>query len=62
MLQISLWKRALIVLLALSAIVFAVPNLFYDRVERHNDALVLIATGQEALSMSPRTGTEMIRM
>ena len=47
MLQISLWKRALIVLLALSAIVFAVPNLFYDRVERHNDALVLIATGQD---------------
>ena len=45
MLQISLWKRALIVLLCLAAVSFAVPNIFYDRVERHNDAVALIETG-----------------
>ncbi|WP_323036071.1 protein translocase subunit SecD [Pararhodobacter sp.] len=45
MLQISLWKRALIILLCLAAISYAVPNLFYDRVERHNDAVALMETG-----------------
>lgn len=45
MLQISLWKRALILLVCLGAVVFAMPNLFYDRVERHNDALVQIEAG-----------------
>ncbi len=45
MLQVSLWKRLLIVLICLSAAVFATPNLFYDRVERHNDALVRIEAG-----------------
>ncbi|WP_370204619.1 protein translocase subunit SecD [Pararhodobacter marinus] len=46
MLQLSLWKRALIVLICLGAVVFAAPNLFYDRVERHNDALASIEAGQ----------------
>jgi len=45
MLQISLWKRALIIVLCLTALVYAVPNLFYDRVERHNDAVALMETG-----------------
>ncbi|MCB1407021.1 MAG: protein translocase subunit SecD, partial [Rhodobacteraceae bacterium] len=45
MLQISLWKRALIVLLSVAAILYAVPNLFYDRVERHNDAVALMNSG-----------------
>jgi len=47
MLQISLWKRTLIVLLCLAAVAFAVPNLFYDRVERHNDAIAAIEAGQD---------------
>ncbi len=47
MLQISLWKRTLIILLCLSAVAFSVPNLAYDRVERHNDAVALMETGQD---------------
>lgn len=47
MLQISLWKRTLILLVCLCAVVFAAPNLFYDRVERHNDAAVQIENGVE---------------
>lgn len=47
MLQISLWKRALIVLLSLAALVYATPNLFYERVERHNDAVLAMAAGQD---------------
>lgn len=47
MLQISMWKRVLIILICLSAVVFSTPNLFYDRVERHNDAIaVMEATGE----------------
>ena len=45
MLQMSLWKRALIILVCLAAVAFAAPNLFYDRVERHNDATAQIAAG-----------------
>ncbi len=47
MLQFSLWKRALILLISLGAIVFAAPNLFYDRVEHHNDAVARIEAGQD---------------
>ena len=46
MLQISLWKRALIVLLSLAALVYATPNLFYERVERHNDAVLAMAAAR----------------
>jgi preprotein translocase subunit SecD len=35
----SLWKRLFIWGLCLAALVFAAPNLFYGRVERHNDAV-----------------------
>ncbi|WP_127105566.1 protein translocase subunit SecD [Pararhodobacter zhoushanensis] len=45
MLQVSLWKRALIILICLGAAVFAAPNLFYDQVERHNDAVATIEAG-----------------
>src|SRR6056297_2685922 len=46
MLQIPLWNRILIVLVVLSGLSFAMPNLFYERVERHNDAAAEIeATG-----------------
>ncbi|SDX50706.1 protein translocase subunit SecD [Roseicitreum antarcticum] len=45
MLQIPMWKRFLIWGLCVLGVAFATPNLFYDRVERHNDAVGLIETG-----------------
>ncbi len=45
MLQFSLWKKGLIWLLCLIAIVFTTPNLFYTRVEKHNDAAALVEKG-----------------
>jgi preprotein translocase subunit SecD len=46
MIQTPLWKRLLIWGLCAIGIAFAVPNLFYDRVERHNDAAALLERGQ----------------
>ncbi len=43
MLQIAIWKRVLIVAIAAVFVWLAVPNLFYSRVEGHNDALKAIA-------------------
>jgi preprotein translocase subunit SecD len=46
MLQIPLWNRLMIVVVVLAGLSLAMPNLFYDRVERHNDAVAAIeATG-----------------
>ena len=42
MLQIALWKRVLIWAVLAAGLLFAMPNLFYDRVERHNDAAAAI--------------------
>lgn len=42
MLQIPLWNRLMIILVVLAGLAFAMPNLFYDRVERHNDAVAVI--------------------
>lgn len=42
MLQFPLWKRALILGLVALGILSALPNLFYGRVEGHNDAVVAI--------------------
>ena len=39
----ALWKRILILLICGWGIVGAIPNLFYGRVERHNDAVAAIA-------------------
>lgn len=39
---IPVWKRLVILGLCLLGILFAAPNLFYDRVERHNDAVAAI--------------------
>ncbi len=48
MLQIPLWKRVMIWSVCALGLIFALPNLFYSRVEGHNDALVEIeATGVE---------------
>ena len=38
----ALWKRILILLVCAWGIVGAIPNLFYGRVERHNDAVAAI--------------------
>ncbi len=48
MLQIPLWKRILIVGLCLLGLALAMPNLFYSRVEGHNDAVAALE----------RTGTQ----
>lgn len=48
MLHIPLWKRVVILGLCALGLLLAAPNLFYDRVERHNDALAAVArTGVE---------------
>ncbi len=48
MLQFAFWKRALIVSLCLVGLVAALPNIFYSRVERHNDATTIVESGQAA--------------
>jgi preprotein translocase subunit SecD len=45
MLQISLWKRILIWGACAIGLAFAMPNLFYSRVERHNDAVKTLEAG-----------------
>ncbi|ETX14706.1 preprotein translocase subunit SecD [Roseivivax halodurans JCM 10272] len=42
MLQIDLWKRILIWAVVAAGLIFAAPNIFYDRVEGHNDAVTAI--------------------
>ncbi|ARJ69980.1 protein translocase subunit SecD [Paracoccus contaminans] len=39
MLQIPLWKRILILAIVVVGLIYAMPNLFYARVEAHNDAV-----------------------
>lgn len=49
MLQIPLWKRIVILGLCALGLIGAAPNLFYDRVERHNDAVAAVErTGVES--------------
>jgi preprotein translocase subunit SecD len=43
MLQIAFWKRLVIWSVCAAGLLLSLPNLFYDRVERHNDARVSIA-------------------
>ncbi|CUH37609.1 preprotein translocase subunit SecD [Jannaschia seosinensis] len=45
MLQIPLWKRLTIILVCLAGLLLAVPNLFYSRVELHNDAATALERG-----------------
>ncbi len=45
MLQIPLWNRILIMLVVAAGVLLALPNAFYDRVERHNDAMALVEQG-----------------
>jgi len=46
MLDFPLWKKTLIWGLCLLGVVLTTPNLFYDRVERYNDANALLAAGE----------------
>ena len=54
----ALWKRILILVICAWGIVAAVPNLFYARVESHNDAIAAIekaggtATPEEAAAVA----------
>ncbi|WP_299816791.1 protein translocase subunit SecD [uncultured Jannaschia sp.] len=45
MLQIALWKRLTILALCLAGLALALPNAFYSRVERHNDAVLAVERG-----------------
>jgi preprotein translocase subunit SecD len=56
MLQIPLWKRLLIVLTCLAGVAFSVPNLAYDRVERHNDAVAAIEAGDASAEAAAARG------
>ena len=49
MLQIDIWKRFLIWAVVVVGVVCAAPNLFYGRVEGHNDAVAAI----EVLGSTP---------
>ena len=46
MLQIDLWKRIVIWAVVALGLLMALPNVFYDRVETHNDALRAMEQGQ----------------
>mgnify|MGYP000123481414 CR=1 FL=1 len=54
MLYIPVWKRVMIWSLVALGLIFAAPNLFYDRVERHNDAVRAI----ESAGISPELEAE----
>jgi len=47
MLQIDLWKRAVIWALVALGLLLALPNAFYSRVETHNDATKAIEAGAQ---------------
>jgi preprotein translocase subunit SecD len=48
MLHIPIWKRVLILCVCAAGIAFSTPNLFYGKVEAHNDAVAAIEAGQVA--------------
>jgi len=49
MLQYPLWRRIVVMVLVALGLIFAAPNLFYPRVEAHNDAVAEI----EVLGSTP---------
>ena len=52
MLQIDLWKRLCIWGLVALGLMLALPNGFYDRVERHNDAVAAVEAGQDPATVA----------
>ena len=45
MLQMSSWQRVMILLTVLVGLALALPNGFYTKVEKHNDATTALAAG-----------------
>lgn len=56
MLYIPTWKRVMIWSLVALGLIFAAPNLFYDRVERHNDALRTIEAQGSSAELEAEAG------
>ena len=56
MLQISRFKQVLIVLACMAGVLCTLPNFFYDRVERHNDAVAVIETGRTDAALEADAG------
>ena len=56
MLQIDTWKRVLIWALVVAGLVLAAPNLFYSRVETHNDAVKAIETSGSTAELEAQAG------
>ncbi|WP_425044191.1 protein translocase subunit SecD [Primorskyibacter sp. S87] len=56
MLQIDLWKRALIWLVVVVGLALAIPNAFYTRVEQANDAKAAIEIGQTSPELTEAAG------
>lgn len=57
MLQIPLWKRVIILGLCALGIFLAVPNLFYTKVETHNDAVAAV-TAAKGVATPEQTAAE----
>ncbi|ARE38497.1 Protein-export membrane protein [Rhodovulum sp. P5] len=56
MLNIALWKRVTIWAVVLIGLALAAPNLFYERVERHNQAVKLIENQGETPDLVAQRG------
>ncbi|MCP1169786.1 protein translocase subunit SecD [Limimaricola litoreus] len=56
MMHIPTWRRVLIWMVCLGGLIFAAPNLFYDRVETANDARAVIETGMSDAALEADAG------
>lgn len=56
MLQISIFKQALIVLTCVVGLLLSLPNLFYSRVEQHNDAVTAMEAGGASPALEEAAG------
>ncbi|MAU51995.1 MAG: protein translocase subunit SecDF [Roseovarius sp.] len=52
MLQIELWKRVTIWAMVALGLLLALPNAFYERVERHNDAVARVEAGADPAALA----------
>lgn len=51
MIRIPFWQRLMVAAICVAAFVLAAPNLFYDRVERANDARAALAAGESGAEL-----------
>ncbi|MCW9041940.1 MAG: protein translocase subunit SecD [Pseudopelagicola sp.] len=56
MLQIDLWKRVLIWATCAIGLLLAMPNVFYERVEAHNDAVAALELGYSGNGLEEQAG------